>query len=403
MKPLKGVTVLDFSKVFAGPHCAQYLGDLGADVIKVEPVEGGDDTRLWAPQKNGQSSTFLAFNRNKRSLAVDLKTQEGRAIVHKLVKTADVTVQGFKGGTAKKLGLDYETLKGLNERLIFCEISGYGHEGPLAGQPGYDVMLQAFGGIISSMGTKDGPLVRVSFSPVDLGTGMMGVSAILAALMERDKTGKGTHIELTLLDTAMSLMAYLAQNYWLTGTKPIPMGSGHTSLAPYQAFSASDGDMMLGAGNDAQWRKLCEALGLDEYANDPRFATNPARVSNSAETVKLVQDVIATNTVAHWLDVLGTAGIPCAPVHGIDQALSHPQLEARKLVVKPDHPSLGPLPLVGFPVVFNGEDRETPMPPPLLGQHSADVLKSLGYDDEAITDLAGRGVVGLQQNETVDA
>lgn len=403
MKPLKGVTVLDLSKVFAGPYCAQYLGDLGADVIKVEPVQGGDDTRLWAPQKEGQSSTFLAFNRNKRSLAVDLKSEKGRAIVHKMVETADVIIQGFKGGTAKKLGVDYDTLKKLNDRLIFCEISGYGHEGPLAGQPGYDVMLQAFGGIISSMGSKDGPLVRVSFSPVDLGTGMMGVNAIMAALMERDKTGKGVHIELTLLDTAMALMAYLAQNYWLVGAMPIPMGSGHTSLAPYQAFSASDGDMMLGAGNDPQWRKLCEALGLDEFANDPKFATNPARVANSAETVKMVQDQIATNTVAHWLEVLGAAGVPCAPVHGLDKALEHPQLAARKLVVTPDHPTLGPLPLVGFPVVFNGEDRDTPMPPPLLGQHSKDVLKNLGYDDAAIEKLASSGVIATAQKEKADA
>lgn len=403
MKPLQGVTILDLSKIFAGPHCAQYLGDLGADVIKVEPAQGGDDTRQWAPQKDGQSSTFLAFNRNKRSLAVDLKTEEGRAIVHKLVAKADVLIQGFKGGTAKKLGVDYETLKNLNERLIFCEISGYGHEGPLAGYPGYDVMLQAFGGIVNSMGTKDGPLVRVSFSPVDLGTGMMGVSAILAALMEREKTGKGAHIELTLLDTAISLMGYLAQNYWLAGALPVPMGSGHASLAPYQAFHASDGDLMIGAGNDAQWRKLCDVLGRSEYADDPLYSTNAARVENSDGTVKLVQDAIEANSVQHWLEKLGAAGVPCAPVHRIDEALQHPQVEARRIVVKPQHPVLGELPLVGFPVVFNGEQRETPAPPPLLGEHSADVLKSLGYNDNTIADLAGRGVIGTQEREKADA
>ena len=403
MKPLKGVTVIDLSKVFAGPHCTQYLGDLGADVIKVEPVKGGDDTRQWEPKKDGQSSTFLAFNRNKRSLAVDLKTAEGREIVHKLAARADVFIQGFKGGTAKKLGVDYQTLKALNGRLVYCEISGYGQEGPLAGYPGYDVMLQAFGGIVGSMSTKGGPPVRVSFSPVDLGTGMLGVSAILAALMERDKTGKGVHVELTLLDTAISLMGYLAQNYWLAGIVPYSTGSGHTSLAPYQAFRASDGYLMIGAGNDQQWRKLCDILGLEAYADDPRFATNTERVRHSIECAALVQDVIGTHTVEHWLEKLGEAGLPSAPVHGIDQALQHPQIEARKLVVKPRHPVLGELPLVGFPVVFNGEQRETPTAPPLLGEHSADILKDLGYDDGAISSLAGRGVIGTPEREKADA
>ena len=402
MTPLKGITVVDLSKVFAGPFCAQYLGDLGADVIKVEPVESGDDTRSWEPQRKGQSSPFLAFNRNKRSLALNLKSEEGHAIVHSLVKEADVVIQGFKGGTAKQLGVDYETLKGLNDQLIYCEISGYGLQGPLAGQPGYDVMLQAFSGMISTIGEPEQPSVRVSFSPVDIGTGMLGLSGILAALLERNYTRKGVLVELTLLDTAMAEMGYLFQNYWMTGEVPKPLGSGHGSLAPYQAFSASDGELMVGAGNDAQWQRLCSVLGLQDHADDPRFATNSARVANKQYVASIVQQVIGTKPVAHWLKAFDEAGIPCAPIHTLDQTSEHPQVAARDIVVQSQHPVLGPLNQIGFPIRFDGEPRPSPNPPPLLGEHSAEILTRIGFDMDAIADLVERGIVGCQSKERAD-
>ena len=401
MKPLQNVKVLDLSKVFAGPLCGQYLGDLGADVIKVEPVLGGDDTRGWAPQKDGQSATFLALNRNKRSLALDLKSDAGRAIVHALAAEADVVIQGFGGGTAKKLGVDAETLQALNSRLIYCEISGFGRSGPLGDAPGYDVMLQAFSGMISTMGQPDGPFARASFSPVDLGTGMFAVSGILAALLERGRTGQGVYVELSLLDTAVGLMSYLAQNMWLTGRPPQRMGTAHPSLAPYQAFNAEDGSLMIGAGNDAQWRRLCDLLGLDSLKQDPRFATNAARVASFAETVRVVQDRVAAEPVSHWLAALAAAGVPCAPIQTLDQAIAHPQLASRNLVLETEHPVLGRIPQIGFPVAFDGAPRHGLRPPPLHGQHTAEILATLGYAPDTVARLAAEGVVDLVAEEAV--
>ncbi len=399
MQPLRGLKVIDLSKIFAGPFCGQILGDLGADVIKVEPVTGGDDTRSWSPQKEGQSSTFLAFNRNKRSLAVDLKTNEGRAIVHGLVKTADIVLQSFKGSTAKKLAIDYESLSALNDRLIYAEISGFGQEGPLGGQPGYDVMLQAFSGMISTMGEAGGTFTRVSFSPVDMSTGLFGVIGILSALQERKRTGKGSHVELCLLDSAMAMLGYLAQNYWTTGLVPERMGTAHPALAPYQAFHASDGNLMVGAGNDAQWRRLCALLGLGDSADDPRFASNEARVENMAETASLVQGVLSSQPVQHWLALFADAGIPSAPIQNLDAALDHPQVAARGLVTTSRHPVLGELKQIGFPVLFDRDARGSPNPPPMLGEQTAEILAEAGYDQWAIEDLAARGIVRAGQAE----
>ncbi|SEA67750.1 CaiB/BaiF CoA-transferase family protein [Variovorax sp. YR216] len=394
-RPLAGLRVLDLSKVLAGPLCGQHLGELGAEVIKVEPVDTGDDSRAWAPQAWGQSAFFLAVNHNKRSLALNLKLAEGQEVVRRLAKTSDIVIQGFGPGTAERLGVDHDTLARVNRRLIYCEISGYGRTGPMGDLPGYDVMLQAFSGMISSTGVAGGPFARVSFSPVDLGTGMNAVAGILAAVIERGKTGKGAYVEVSLLDTAMSLMGVMAQAYWCSGSLPSRMGTAHPALAPYQAFEASDGYLMLGVGNDAQWGRFCAVADLDELRGDARFATNAARVANFDETVARVGERIRTRAVDEWLDALRPAGIACSRIQGLDQALEHPQLDARELLVESEHPVLGTVMNMGFPVKFDGQARCTVRPPPLLGEHSREILREAGYSPQRIDGLIEAGVVAV--------
>lgn len=393
MMPLKNITVLDLSKVLAGPLCGQYLGELGARVIKVEPVGTGDDTRAWLPQDAGQSATFLAVNHNKRSLAVDLKSEAGRAVVHRLAEQADVVLQGFGGKTAARLGVDYDTLARLNPKLIYCEISGYGREGPMGEEPGYDVMLQAFSGMISTMGEPGGNFARASFSPVDLGTGSFALSGILAALLERSQTGVGQYLDVSLLDTSLGLMSYMAQNYWRTGQIPRRMGTGHPAMCPYQAFRAADGDLMLGVGNDAQWQRFCAVAGLQDYVDAPAFSSNAARVQNFDATVALVQARIETRTVAAWLATLKPAGIACSAIHTLDQALAHPQVATRELIVTSQHATLGEVRNIGLPVRFRGQPRQAVRPAPLLGEHSREILSDLGYSSEEIEAMLAAGSV----------
>lgn len=393
MQPLKGIKVVDLTKVLAGPLCSQYLGEYGADVIKIETPCMGDDTRGWLPQNKGQSAVFMAVNHNKRSLAVDLKSAAGKEIVHRLVKGADIVLQGFAGGTAQRLGVDYETLVALNPRLIYAEISGYGRNGPMGKAPGYDVMLQAFSGMLSTMGQTENEYARASFSPVDIGTAMHGLSGILAAVLERNQTGKSVYLEISLLDTALGFMSYMAQSYWQTGVNPKPMGTAHPSMSPYQAFQAADGAIMLGAGNDAQWKRFCTVAGLEDYLDHPDFATNALRMRNLKKTEALVQSVMKTRTVAEWLTCLSQASVPCSPIHTLGEALAHPQVASRGLIVETEHAVLGKLKNIGHPVRFQHQDRSASRPPPLHGEHTEEILLDMGYDAEQIKALISEGIL----------
>jgi formyl-CoA transferase len=393
-KPLTGIRVLDLSKVLAGPLCAQYLGDLGADIIKVETVGQGDETRGWPPfPAPGLGTVFLSANRNKRSIAVDMKTEKGREIVHALARSADVAIESFGTGVAERLGIDAATLRSLNDRLIHCSISGFGRSGPLKNSPGYDVILQAFCGIMSMTGDEDGGYIRSPISPIDQMTGVHAFGGILVSLYAREKTGKGAAIQVSLFETALGLLGYNLQTYWERGVQPPKCGSSHESLCPYQAFEAADGPIMIGVANDNLWRKFCAVAGLGAIADDPKFRTNADRVARRKETIDHVQSAIAQHSVAHWNDTLAAAGVPCAPINSIAQLLGHPHTQASGIIVEYEHQTAGRLKAVGHPVLIDGAERQAGLPPPMLGQHTDDVLGEMGLSSETISELRRSRVV----------
>jgi len=394
-KPLTGIRVLDLSKVLAGPLCAQYLGDLGADIIKVETVGQGDETRGWPPfPAPGFGTVFLSANRNKRSIAVDMKTEKGRDIVHALSRSADVAIESFGTGVAERLGIDAATLRSLNDRLIHCSISGFGRSGPLKNSPGYDVILQAFCGIMSMTGDENGGYIRSPISPIDQMTGVHAFSGIMALLYAREKTGQGGTIQVSLFETALGLLGYNLQTYWERGVQPPKCGSSHESLCPYQAFEAADGPIMIGIANDNLWRKFCAVAALGTIVDDPKFRTNADRVAHRNETISHVQSAIAQHAVAYWNDALSGVGVPCAPINSIAQLLDHPHTQASGIIVEYEHQTAGRLKGVGHPVLIDGAVRHAGLPPPMLGQHTDDVLGEMGLSSETISELRRARVIG---------
>ena len=394
-KPLEGIRVLDFSKVLAGPSCTLYLGEMGAEVIKVETLGAGDETRGWPPFSGpGLGAVFLTVNRNKRSIAVDLKTPEGREVAYRLAKTADVAIESFGTGVAERLGIDAETLRGLNDRLVYCSISGFGRSGPMCNVPGYDVILQAFCGVMALTGEEGGGYVRSPISPIDQMTGMHALTGILACLVERQKTGRGGKVNVSLFETAVGLLGYNIHSFWQRGVQPAKCGSSHEALCPYQAFEASDGPILVGVANDNLWQKFCAVTGLHDMADDPRFRVNADRVANRAETLARVQAVLSGKTVAHWYEVLSGIGVPCSPINGLPELLSHPHTAASGIVLQYDHPTAGHLKGIAQPVIFNDEPRRNTLPPPNLGQHTAEVLEGLGYDAGEIERMRASRIVG---------
>ena len=383
--------MLDFSKVLAGPLCTQYLADLGADVIKVEPLTG-DDTRDWPPFDGELGAIFTSVNRNKRGLTLDLKKPAGTAIAHRLAQEADVVVESFGPGVADRLGIGWSCLSGLNSRLVYASISGYGTRGPMKEGKGYDLIAQAFTGMLSLTGEPGGPAARSPFSPIDQATGYHAVIGIMGALMQRDRTGHGLKIEASLFDSAVGFLGYFLQNYWLRGTEPERPGSGHESLCPYQAFATADTPIILGIANDGFWSAFCDLAGETDLAQDPRFTTNGSRVANRAVLVPIVAGILARRCRADWLAALAARGIPSSPVHTLGELSAHPQLEASDMILRD-----GTFQTIASPLRADGQRPSLRLRPPGLGEHNRAVLAELGYDDEAIDALIADGVVGTHK------
>jgi crotonobetainyl-CoA:carnitine CoA-transferase CaiB-like acyl-CoA transferase len=392
--PLAGVRVLDLSRILSGPFATMIFADLGADVIKLENPRTGDDTREWAPPYQGdQSAYFLSVNRNKRGVAVDLKTERGRDIALRLADGADVLVENFRPGTAGRLGLGYDALTARNPRLIYASISGFGQTGPYASEPGYDAIAQALGGLMSVTGEADGEPVRVGNSAADLFAAMWAAIGILAALHARHTTGRGEWIDISLLDGQIASLTYLAGGYFASGEVPRRYGSAHPSIVPYQALRTGDGHLMVAVGNDALWQRFAPLVGLSELVDDPRFATNPQRVAHRVELIRRIESALAAKGSAAWADELSHAGIPAGAINGIDAALVHPQVEARNMVLTTEHPTAGTLRMAGSPIKLSQYTATVRRPPPTLGEHTDEVLRELGYSVADVAAMRNDGAV----------
>ena len=402
MHSLEHLRVLDVSRALAGPYCAMMLGDFGADVIKVELPDRGDESRSWGPpfvgkpyqSYPGESAYFMAINRNKRSITVNLKSPEGQEIIRRLAAESDVFVENYRTGTLEKMGLGYEDLRLLNPRLIYCSISGYGRNGPYADRPGYDFTIQAEGGIMGMTGPEDGAPYRVGISIIDLTTGIFACTAIWAALYTRELTGEGQLIDISLLDTSVALLANVACNYLVGGVEPLRMGNAHFTIAPYEVFRARDRWFTLGAANPRQWEMVCEVIGKPELKNDPRFVTNKDRVANRAALAKILNEAFAQKDASEWLAKLQEADIPSGPINTIPDVFNHPQATVRNFKVEIEHPTAGMINLPGFPYKMSQTPAKIHRPPPLLGEHTEEVLiERLGYTSEKVAQLKEQKVI----------
>ena len=390
---LDGLRVLDLSNQLSGPFCAMLLGDLGADVIKVEHPVGGDNARLGAPHVNGESAPFMTVNRNKRSITVDLKAPDGLAIVRRLAARADVVLENWRPGTAARLGLDYDNVRRLNPRVIYCSISGFGQTGPYAARGGFDRIAQGMSGLMSINGEENGPPLVVPIPIADIGTGMFGLIGIFAALAYRDRTGEGQAVDASLLETPIAWSVYEAAAFFATGEVPRRLGHGHRTNAPYQAFRTADGWLNLGGGSQQLWRDICAVLGVEPLVDDPRFATPALRVQHRKELEALLQPRFLSAPTSVWLERLEAAGVPAGPILSYDQVFSDPHVKARAMAVEVDHAKAGRTRVLGTPFKLSKTPGTVRRPAPTLGQHTDEILGELGYDTVAIADLRARKVV----------
>jgi len=392
---LAGIRVLDLTRVLAGPYCTMFLGDLGAEVVKVEQPGVGDDTRGWGPPfAGGESAYFLCTNRNKKSLTVDLKSAEGIALIRQLAERADVLIENFRPGAMDRLGLGEKELRGANPKLIYASLSGFGADGPMADIPGYDLIVQAWGGLMSITGTPESGPLKVGVAIIDLVAGLMLGKSIVAALYAREKIGVGQKIDTSLLEAEVATLINAGSNYLVAGKVPGRWGNAHPTIVPYQSFQTADSFLVLGAASESIWQRLCPALNRADLTDDPRFAKNANRVENRKELIAILSGIFMTRTTADWVAALNQADVPCAPVQTIDQVFAAPQVLHRNMVVEVDHPTAGKLRLAGIPVKFSATPASVRLPPPLLGEHNDDVLASwLKMNEREINDLREKKII----------
>ncbi|MEN9783215.1 MAG: hypothetical protein RJA24_558 [Pseudomonadota bacterium] len=405
-RPLAGLRVLDMSRILAGPWCGQVLADLGAEVIKVERPGKGDDTRAWGPpflkdpdgKDTSESAYYLCANRGKQSVTLDIAKAEGQAIARELAQHADILLENYKVGDLKRYGLDYATLSALNPRLVYCSITGFGQDGPFKDRAGYDFMVQGMGGLMSITGERDdlpgGGPQKAGVAIADLMTGMYSTVAILAAIEERHTSGRGQHIDMALLDTQVAWLANQNTNYLIGGEVPIRMGNAHPNVVPYQTFPTKDGDVIIAIGNDSQFKKFCEAAGIPETGRDPRYASNALRIANRDTCIAAIAPAVKLKTTAEWIAVLEPLGVPCGPIHRLDDVFANPQIKHRGMQVDVPHPLSGEVPLVANPIKYSRTPLSYDTPPPLLSQHTDQVLQNLlGKSDAEIAALRAAGII----------
>ncbi len=394
MKPLKGLVVLDLSRVLAGPYTAMMLADYGANVIKIEPPEVGDDSRAFGPFVGKESAYYMSLNRNKRSMTLNLKEQAAKDLFKEMVKKADIVLENYRPGTMEKFGLGYDELKKINPKLIYAACSGFGHTGPYMLKPAYDIIVQAMGGIMSITGAEDGEPTRVGASVGDIIAGLFTTIGVMMALHHRDATGEGQKVDVAMLDCQVAVLENAISRYFVSGVVPKPLGNRHPSITPFESFTASDGHVIVGAGNDRLWEKLCNLLGHTDLIADERFNSNLNRTKNAKALKVILDESFKAKTIDAWLSELEAAGIPCAPINTVDKIVNDPQIKAREMIVELEHPVAGALHVPGVPIKLSATPGSVDTPAPLLGQHTAEILHEiLGLSEAEVKALYEKNVL----------